>query len=50
MFPSWISHSVPKSQSDDERIMVAGNIQINKSKSQGIDYDSIMQTMVEKYI
>lgn len=26
MFPSWISHSVPKSQSDDERIIVAGNI------------------------
>ncbi len=50
MFPSWISHSVPVSQSDEERIMVAGNIQINKSKSQDIDYDSIMQTMVEKYI
>ena len=51
MFPSWISHSVPVSQSDEERIMVAGNIQLNnKPKSQDIDYDSIMQTMVEKYI
>ena len=26
VFPSWISHSVPKSQSDNKRIMVAGNI------------------------
>ena len=51
MFPSWISHSVPVSQSDEERIMVAGNIQLNnKPKSQDIDYDSIIQTMVEKYI
>ena len=33
MFPSWISHSVPVSQSDEERIMVAGNIQLNNPKS-----------------
>ena len=29
MFPSWVSHSVPKSESNSERIMVAGNIRSN---------------------
>ena len=33
MFPSWVSHSVPKSESNSERIMVAGNIQIDHSSS-----------------
>ena len=27
MFPSWVLHSVPKSESNSERIVVAGNIQ-----------------------
>ena len=29
MFPSWLQHSVPKMESNSERIMVAGNIQID---------------------
>jgi len=29
MFPSWLQHSVPKMESSSERIMVAGNIQID---------------------
>ena len=50
MFPSWVSHSVPKSQSNSERIIVAGNILYDPSPPKDVDYDAIMQTMVEKYI
>ena len=50
MFPSWVSHSVPKSESNSERIMVAGNIQIDHSSSSQPNLNEMMQTMVEKYI
>ena len=50
VFPSWVSHSVPKSESNSERIMVAGNIQIDHSSSSQPNLNEMMQTMVEKYI
>ena len=50
MFPSWVSHSVPKSESNSERIMVAGNIQTDHSSSSQPNLNQMMQTMVEKYI
>jgi hypothetical protein len=49
IFPCWVSLSVPKSVSNSERMMVAGNIQIDHSSSQP-NLNEMMQTMVEKYI
>ena len=50
IFPSWVQHSVPKSESNSERIMVAGNIQVDQSSSTQPNLNQMMQTMVEKYI
>ena len=40
IFPSQLRHSVPKQETDDERIMVAGNIWYN-FKSENVDIAKI---------
>jgi len=34
VFPGWVSHSVPEQQRDEERIVIAGNLTINRPQAE----------------
>ena len=41
MFPGWVNHSVPKHESSEDRIVVAGNLSWNSlDMKQKIEWDT----------